>query len=400
MPAAPADTQPRGAWWEVFGDPKLNDLEQQLTQANPDLQAAVARFEQARAVALQARSDMFPTIGAERFRDACAAVPRTRRWQRRPGRVTDSPPTIFFAGLNLAWEIDLFGRLRNAAAAAGAQAQASAADLAAVELALQAELASDYFSLRGDDTTIQLLEDTIKVYDHAFELTRNRYEEGISAATDVDQADTLRQNARSQLAAVRLQRAQLEHAIAVLLGQLPSGFALEPGALAGAPPAIERACLPGCCNVALMSRARNAPWPPPTHRSAWPAPPGFRCSPWQASRGYESILSSSWFNAPSRFWSIGPSATVPLLDAGARYAIEQTGACPVRRSGRGVSQDDPGGVPGGRGQSRRPASPRGRAQEPTRPLLHPRRAPPTMLTSDTMPASRTMSKSLLHTLRR
>ena len=128
------------------------------------------------------------------------------------------------AGLNLNWEVDLFGRLRNAAAAAGAQAQASAADFAAVQLSLQAELATDYFSLRGDDTTIQLLEDTIKVYDRAFELTRNRYKEGISAATDVDQADTLRQNARSQLAAVRLERAQLEHAIAVLLGKVPSGI--------------------------------------------------------------------------------------------------------------------------------------------------------------------------------
>src|SRR5262249_6368272 len=104
---------------------------------------------------------------------------------------------------------------------------------------LQAELAADYFSLRGDDATIQLLQDTIRVYDRAYELTRNRYQEGISAATDVDQADTLRQNARSQLAAVSLERAQLEHAIAVRLGKVPSVFTLEPGELAGAPPPLD-----------------------------------------------------------------------------------------------------------------------------------------------------------------
>ncbi|MBV8804033.1 MAG: TolC family protein, partial [Sinobacteraceae bacterium] len=232
MPAVPADAQPRGFWWEAFSDPNLNELERQLAGSNPDLRAAVARFEEARGVAIQARSNLFPTVSGDASATrakASANAPLSRAF----GDDVTHPGNDFVTGLNLSWEIDLFGRVRNQAAAAGAQAQASAADLAAVQLALQAELASDYFSLRGDDATIQLLQDTIQVYDRAYELTRNRYQEGISAATDVDQADTLRQNARSQLAAVTLERAQLEHAIAVLLGKVPSAFSLEAGNLAG-----------------------------------------------------------------------------------------------------------------------------------------------------------------------
>ena len=227
VPARPADTQQRGPWWEVFGDPKLNELEKQLNAANPDLHAAVARFEEARAVARQDISNEFPTLGL----GASATRARSSATAPLENLVGNVPVTSnnFLASLNLNWEIDLFGRLRNAAAAARAQAQSSEADAAAVALTLQAELASDYFSLRGDDTTVSLLEDTIKVYDRAYELTKNRYQEGISAATDVDQADTQRQNARAQLASVRRDRAQLEHAIAVLLGVMPSTFGLRAG---------------------------------------------------------------------------------------------------------------------------------------------------------------------------
>jgi NodT family efflux transporter outer membrane factor (OMF) lipoprotein len=320
-PAAPADVTPRGQWWEAFGEPTLNELERQLAESNPDLQAAVARFQEARGVAIRARSDIFPTVGADvsatRGKSSTNA-PLTRALGATPTTAND-----FVAGLNLNWEVDLFGRLRNASAAASAQAQASAADLAAVELSLQAELASDYFSLRGDDTTIQLLEDTIKVYDHAFELTRNRYQEGISAATDVDQADTLRQNARSQLAAVRLERAQLEHAIAVLLGKVPSGFTLEPGSLAGAPPPLDAGLpskllerRPDVSRAERNMAAANAQIG--VAKAAW-----FPVFSLAGAAGFESILSSSWFNAPSHFWSVGPSASVPLLDAGARYGLNK-----------------------------------------------------------------------------
>jgi NodT family efflux transporter outer membrane factor (OMF) lipoprotein len=320
-PAQPADGQQRGLWWEVFGDPKLNALEKQLNAANPDLQAAVARFEQARAVARQDISNEFPTLGFG------ASATRSRSSATAPlGNLAGNVPVTsnnFLATLNLNWEIDLFGRLRNTAAAARAQAQSSEADTAAVALSLQAELASEYFSLRGDDTTISLLEDTLKVYDRAYELTSNRYQEGIAAATDVDQADTLRQNASAQLASVRRDRAKLEHAIAVLLGLMPSTFGLAPAQLASSVPVIDND-LPSTLlqrrpDVARAERAvaaANAQIG--VARAAW-----FPVFTLTGGGGFQSIDSSQWFKAPSRLWSVGPSAAVPLLDFGARSAVNQ-----------------------------------------------------------------------------
>lgn len=321
MPAQPADAQQRGSWWEVFGDPKLNELEQQLDTANPDLQAAVARFEQARAIAREDVSNELPTLGLG------VSGKRARGSGNAPlGALNGNIPVTsndFIASLNLNWEIDLFGRLRNTAAAARAQAQSSEADAAAVALSLQAELATDYFTLRGDDTTIALLEDTIKVYDHAYDLTKNRYQEGISAATDVDQADTQRQNARAQLAASRRDRAQHEHAIAVLLGVVPANFNLEPARLAGSVPALSgglpSALLQRRPDVARAERAMAAANAQiGVARAAW-----FPVFSLTGIAGFESVDAATWFKAPSRMWSVGPAATVPLLDFGARSAINQ-----------------------------------------------------------------------------
>jgi NodT family efflux transporter outer membrane factor (OMF) lipoprotein len=325
MPAQPADAQSHGAWWEPFGDQKLNELEGQLAQANPDFSAAVARFEQARAVARRARSDVYPTVGAEGRATRSKSSANAPLSSSLAPLVNGTPraENDFFAGFDLSWEIDLFGRLRNTAAAAGSQAQASAADLAAVKLSLQAELASDYFSLRGADSTIRLLEDTIKTYDRAYELTHNRYQEGVSAATDVDQADTQRQSARAQLSATRLERAQLEHAIAVLLGKLPSDFTLEPALLAASPPSLD-AGLPSMLlerrpDVGSAERAMAAANAQiGVARAAW-----FPVFSLTGGAGFESILGSSLFSAPSKFWSIGPAATLPLLDAGARSAVNR-----------------------------------------------------------------------------
>jgi NodT family efflux transporter outer membrane factor (OMF) lipoprotein len=321
MPAQPADAQPRGSWWQAFGDPKLDELQQQLRDGSQDLRAAVARFEQARAVARRARSDVYPTL------DANAAARRTRASANAPASGgTIATGNNFIASVDLAWEIDLFGRLRNASAAAGDRAQASAGDLAAIDLALRAELATDYFSLRGADATLRLLEDTVKAFDRAHELTKNRYEGGIAAATDVDQAETQRQNARAQLAAVRLERAQLEHAIAVLLGQPPANFTLEAAPFVGDPPPLS-AGLPSSLlqrrpDVAGAERAvaaANAEIG--VARAAW-----FPVFVLGGSAGYEGATSSGWFAAPSRFWSAGPSAQIPLLDFGARSAVNRQAA--------------------------------------------------------------------------
>jgi NodT family efflux transporter outer membrane factor (OMF) lipoprotein len=322
MPARPADTGSRGPWWEVFSDETLAALEKQVDTTNPDLQAAVARFAQARAIARQDFSNEFPTAALS------ATATRARASGTGPFSVyvASAPVTSndFIASLDLNWEIDLFGRLRNTTKAARAQAQSSAADAAAVALALEAELATDYFSLRGDDTTIVLLEDTIKVYDRAYELTKNRYQEGIAAATDVDQADTQRQNARAQLAAVRRDRAQLEHAIAVLLGVVPSTFTLASKQLASSVPAVDSG-LPSTLlqrrpDVARAERAMAAANAQiGVARAAWF--PVFTLT--GVATGYQSVIGSQWFKAPSRIWSVGPSASVPLLDFGARSAVNQ-----------------------------------------------------------------------------
>jgi outer membrane protein, multidrug efflux system len=317
-PARPADAAERGPWWEEFKDPKLAQLQQRLLAANPDLRAAAARFQQARQIARESYSNLFPTLGAD------ASATRERSSANSPlADLTGNKAANYndlITGLSLSWEIDLFGRLRNQLAAARANAQASAADFGGVLLSLQAELATDYFTLRGDDVTTQLLLDAIEQYDRAWQLTSNRYKEGTAAATDVDQAETLRQNARAQLAAVRLQRAQLEHAVAVLIGEIPSNFSLEPGPLAGVPPVID-AGLPSTLlqrrpDVASAERAMAAANAQiGVARAAW-----FPVFSLAGAAGYESTAGATWLAAPSRFWSLGPTADLPLLDAGGRLA--------------------------------------------------------------------------------
>jgi len=318
MPANAANgPPPGGSWWQAFGDPKLDELQQQLKNSM-DLRAAVARFDQARAVARRAKSDLFPSL------DAGASATRGRNSGNAPqSNGTISTGNDYLASADLTWEIDLFGRLRNAAAAAGDRAQASGADLAAIDLALRAELATDYFSLRGADAELKLLEDTVSAYDRAYELTSNRYQGGIAAATDVDQAETQRQNARAQLASVRLQRAQLEHAIAVLVGQPPSHFTLEAAPFVGEPPPVGTGLpsslllrRPDIASTERAVAAANAGIG--VARAAW-----FPVFVLGGSGGYEATSSSAWFEAPSRFWSAGPSAQVPLLDFGGRVALNR-----------------------------------------------------------------------------
>jgi NodT family efflux transporter outer membrane factor (OMF) lipoprotein len=315
LPAAPAEAAAHTPWWHTFGDPRLDELQDRLHDSNPDLRVAVARYEQARAVARRSWSDVFP------FVDAGAALHREHTSANAPDSGGERAlGNDYTANVGFAWEIDLFGRLRNAAKAASERADASAGDFAAVQLSLQAELAADYFSLRGADATLALLEDTVKAYDRALEFTRNRYNGGIASATDVDQAETQLQAARAQLAAVHLQRAQFEHAIAVLLGVPPAMFALEPAPLVGDPPPIATGLpstllqrRPDVAGAERRVAAANAEIG--VARAAW-----FPVFTLGALAGYQSTDTSNWFEAPSRYWAVGPAVRVPLLDAGGRMA--------------------------------------------------------------------------------
>ena len=354
MPAAPADAAPRGAWWQDFGDPRLDALQEQLRDSNPQLDAAVARYLQARAVARRAWSDEFPTL------DAGASAKREHTSANVP--VAGGERVLrneFSASLAFAWEIDLFGRLRSAADAAGLRADASAGDLAAIQLALQAELAADYFSLRGADATLALLEDTVVAFERARDLTRNRYAGGIASATDVDQANAQFEAARAQLAAVRLQRAQLEHAIAVLLGLPPALFSLERAPLVGDPPPVS-AGLPSMLlqrrpDVAGAERrvaAANADIG--VARAAW-----FPVFSLGALAGQESVESSSWFEAPSQFWALGAAAAIPLLDAGGRSALNRQARAAFDEAAANYRSSRLECLPRGRGQPGRAQVPRG-----------------------------------------
>jgi NodT family efflux transporter outer membrane factor (OMF) lipoprotein len=315
QPAQPADAAQRGRWWTVFGNTELDALEDKVADANQDLKAAFARFQQARDASAIARSEYYPALGAN------AGFSR----QRISSTIANPRPIRLYNdasfSADLSYEIDLWGRIRNTVASAEAQEQASAGDLASLDLSIRAELASDYFSLRGDDTQQAILDRTVDAYEKAYALTVRRHDGGAAAEADVDQAQAQLQIARTQAADIHLRRMQLEHAIAILIGVPPSEFSLPPEPLRATPPAIS-AGLPAELLqrrpdiAAAERRAAAANAQIGVARAAFFPQIGL-----SASGGFESALASNLFNMPSRMWSLGPSVTLPLFDGGQRSAV-------------------------------------------------------------------------------
>jgi len=316
--AAPADSTPRARWWTMFNDQALADLETQVSEANQSLRAALARLEQARAETRIARAAFFPTLTAE------ASATRQRTSLNAPTYAPGRPTTgnVFIAEGVLGYELDLFGRVRNTVAGARASEQASAGDVAALDLSVHAELASDYFTLRGLDLQQQFLDRTVADYAKALELTENLYRGGAAAIADVQQAQAQLETARTQAEDTRLRRAQTEHAIAVLIGREASDFTLPPRAEAAELPVPEVA--PGLPSQLLERRpdvaaaerrvaAANAAIG--VARAAY-----FPVFTLAGAAGQESTRVSSWMSAPSRLWSIGPQGLLTIFDAGAHAA--------------------------------------------------------------------------------
>lgn len=316
--AAPSDREPKGEWWKIYQDPALDTLEAQVADANQSLRSAFARLQQAHAETRIARASYFPGLTA----DASATRKRTSVNSPNffPGE--SNPVNDFIVGADLSYEIDLLGRVRNTVSRARASEQASAGDVAALELSLQAELASDYFMLRGLDAQQEMLERTASDYARALELTQNLYQGGAAAVADVQQARAQLATARTQAEDTRLRRAQAEHAIAVLVGRQASDFHLDPRPLEPgmAPPAID----PGLPSQLLERRpdvaaaerrvaAANAAIG--AARAAYF--PVFNVA---AVLGFESAAGSNWIEAPSRFWSVGPQGLVTVFDAGLHRA--------------------------------------------------------------------------------
>ena len=316
--AQPADALARGKWWRIYGDDGLNALQDKISVGNQSLQAALARLQQARAQTEFAGANRYPTV------DAHAGVTRSRTSINSPGFKTGAEPVgnNYNLGLDLSYELDVFGRVRNQVSAAEAGQQASAADVATLELSLRAELASDYFSLRSDDAQQVLLDRTVDEYSKALQLTENLFKGGAAAAIDVSQAQVQLETARTRAADLRLHRAQTEHAIAVLLGENPSGFKLAPLPLAEslAPPVVDpglpSALLERRPDVAAAERrvaAANASIG--VAKAAY-----FPVFSLAAAFGFDSTQSGSWFQAPSHAWSVGPAAALTLFDGGRRRA--------------------------------------------------------------------------------
>jgi len=313
--AQPSDQLIRGKWWEIYQDAELNALEEKIDVSNQTLKAAQAQFMQARALVRFNRANYYPTVTAG------ASASRNRLSENRPLSSSTTNYTDLVLPIDVSYEPDLWGRVRHTVEAARANAQASAADLEAVGLSLHAELALDYFQARALDSEIQLLQSTVAAYQKALDLTENRYQGGIASQVDVAQAQTQLETTRAQAIDLEAQRAQFEHAIAVLTGLAPSGFTLPPVALHATPPATP----PGLPSDLLERRPDIAA----AERSiaAANAQIGvakaayFPALTLNASGGFEGTSITNWLSGPSGFAAAGLAALETVFDAGSRRAV-------------------------------------------------------------------------------
>ncbi|SIT35244.1 RND efflux system, outer membrane lipoprotein, NodT family [Paraburkholderia ribeironis] len=317
-PAQPADALTRGAWWHIYADPSLDALEQQVVAANQNVQAAEARFRAARATVAQYRSAFFPVVSAS------ANFSRTRTSENVLHKSTAGLTlNDYLVQADASWEPDLWGRVSRSVEGAKAEAQASAADAQAALLSMQAELATDYFELRGIDQERQLLDDTLKAYQEALDLTQHRYAGGIATDADVAQAQTQLKTTQAQALDLGVQRAQLEHAIAILIGQTPSAFSLPVAPLV-AVPVVAQAGVPS----ALLERRPDIA-SAERQVAAMNAQIGVATAAFfpnlilSVTGGLEATNYSQWLLAPSRLWSLGPTLAGTLLDFGARASVKE-----------------------------------------------------------------------------
>jgi len=318
-PAEPSAYLPRGAWWEVFDDMELRRLEELATANNQDLATALARFDEAQALAHIARAELFPQVALK------PSYTRQRTSLNAPenGHAAGVAPTFntFDLSLTAGWELDLWGRVRRQVESARAGLAASAAELENVKLAAQAELATDYFTLRALDSEAGLLERTVETYRRSLELTVNRRKGGVASDLDVSQAQTQLRTIEAELPALRLRRARLLHAVAVLCGQPAAGFKRAAGgtetpSLPRVPLSLPSDLLERRPDIAAAEQrmaaanagvgvAEGAFYPRVTINGL---------------AGFQSLDASSWFDWPSRLWAVGPSLQLPLFTGGRNRA--------------------------------------------------------------------------------
>lgn len=313
--AAPQDATLRGAWWEMFQDPELNALEAQVSISNQTLAAAEAQVRQARAAVQAARASYYPTlavgIGVTRLRQLTLAG---------HGVSTAQTLTEYSLPLDASWEPDLWGRVRRTVESQQATAQASVADLESARLSAQAALAQSYFTLRELDAQRQLLDATVAADQKALQLTQNQYASGVASKVDVVQAETQLKTVQAQAIDVGVQRAQLEHAIAALIGTPASSFSLPVAPLTVVPPSIPvgvpSELLERRPDIAAAERQVAA-----ANAQIGVAEAAFYPTlTLGASGGFDSSRFSDWLSWPSRLWAIGPAISELVYDGGLRRA--------------------------------------------------------------------------------
>ncbi|MGA7382017.1 MAG: efflux transporter outer membrane subunit [Terriglobales bacterium] len=334
--AQPKDDALRGKWWEIFNEPELNALEEKVNVSNQTIASAAATFLAARALVKEARSQYFPTVTtnpaitvqrpsatvssggtAGSSGSASGTGTATGTSSTSSARSTFTDYTLPF---DATWQPDLFGRIRNTVRSAAYGAQASAADLENTRLTIQAAVASDYFQLRGQDALKQLLDSTVVAFQQSLDLTRALYDIGIDSEEDVAQAETQLESTKAQDAALGIQRAQFEHAIAMLIGQPASTFSIPVEPLKTNPPAVpfgvpsqlleRRPDIAAAERLVAQANAQIG-----IARAAY-----FPTVTLSATAGFESTSITSWFTWPSRFFAAGPAAAETLFDAGLRRA--------------------------------------------------------------------------------
>ena len=316
--AQPRDALPKGTWWTVFGDAELDALMKRVDISNQTIRGAEARVRQARATTDQARAGYFPTIGAT------ASVTRSKSpsLSNQPNFASGAVDN-FSLGLNASWEVDLWGRVRRSVEAGEASWQASDAQLEGARLSARAALAQNYFALRVADRARAVLEETVQGYERTLQLTKNRYDAGVVARVDVVQAEVQLKSAQANLIDIGVERAQLEHAIALLLGVPPSQFALAPSTaelkMPAIPVAMPAELLERRPDIAAAERAMAAANAQiGIARAAY-----FPSLTLSAGTGFRATDIGNLVSAPSRFWSLGASAAQAIFDGGARSAVTE-----------------------------------------------------------------------------
>ncbi|MFC5865206.1 efflux transporter outer membrane subunit [Acidicapsa dinghuensis] len=316
--ATPSDADLKGDWWQLFSDPVLGHLEEQVATANQTLKAAEANFRAARSAIGVSKSYLAPTISVA---PSIGAVRESANQPYVSQNNINGGEGSFELPVDLSYEVDLWGRIRRGITAAREQAQAASADLATARLSLQAELALDYFNLRATDAQIQLLNDTVKAYSEALKLTKDRYDEGVAPLSDVSQAQTQLDAAQVTLTDLANDRAAAQHAIAVLIGQPPADFHLDPlphgndsSILPAIPVGIPSQLLERRPDIASMER----------HMASANEQIGIAQAAYyptlslSATAGFLGTSALNWFTWPSRLWAVGPTLTQTLFDAGRR----------------------------------------------------------------------------------